>query len=150
MQAACTVGSSWPMLPKASPAPWPTSACIWAWAFRWRTIFWTITADPGALGKPVGTDLREGKLTLPLIHAFSRVSKPDRFRIAKIVGSGEFSSADFSRIVSRISDAGGFAYTRQQAQKHADAAKKALSILPDSPARQCLIQLASYVVNRDA
>ncbi|MBW1988348.1 MAG: polyprenyl synthetase family protein, partial [Deltaproteobacteria bacterium] len=82
------------------------------------------TADPKAAGKPLGQDLKEGKLTLPLIHALHKASSLDRFRMAKIIGSGHCSEADFALILSRIRAAGGLAYTRQKAKKFIQSARK--------------------------
>ncbi len=108
------------------------------------------TADPRVSGKPLGADLKEGKLTLPLIHALDRASNPDRFRMAKIIGSGHCSETDFSLILSRIRAAGGLAYTRQKAKKHVESAKKKLQVFDPTPEREVLLRLADYMLERQS
>ncbi len=103
-------------------------------------------ADSQELGKNVGDDLAEGKPTLPLIRAMQQGSDEQRRLIRAAITQGGLEHID--EINRAISETGALEYTHQQAMDHAGKAKNAIAALPDSPARQALMFLAEYAVER--
>ncbi|MDY6989369.1 MAG: polyprenyl synthetase family protein [Thermodesulfobacteriota bacterium] len=106
------------------------------------------TADPGVLGKAIGTDLREGKLTLPLIYALDRATKKDRRSLETVIGNDDSDATGFDTVLNLVNKYGGTAYTRKRAQEKIDQAKKYLDIFEASETRCLLKDLADYVVAR--
>jgi octaprenyl-diphosphate synthase len=103
-------------------------------------------SDAGTLGKNIGDDLAEGKATLPLIHAIERAPAAQAASLRRAIETGGLDSLD--NIVAAIRDTGAIERTRERAQQYADSAKDALSTLPHSPARDALLVLAGYALNR--
>ena len=104
-------------------------------------------SDAGTLGKNIGDDLAEGKATLPLIYAIERAPEAQAASLKRAIETGGLDSLD--NIIAAIRDTGAIGRARAAAQKHADAAKNALSSLPDSAARSALFVLADYALQRD-
>lgn len=117
-------------------------------AFQMADDLLDYTADTASLGKAVGADLREGKLTLPVIHALQNASGADRSRMEKIIAHNDFSSQDFGELLGLLITYGGIAYTRDRAEKHVAEAKKQLEIFPDSETRDLLGDIAGYSLQR--
>jgi octaprenyl-diphosphate synthase len=106
------------------------------------------TADAAELGKAVGADLREGKLTLPVIRALSAAAPADRARLEAAIREPEFSEAVFAELRELLERYGGVAYTREQARDHVAVAKARISGFPDSDARAVLMDIADYALAR--
>ncbi len=100
------------------------------------------------LGKEVGADLREGKITLPLIHALGRSDPLDKKTMVNIIRNPTFSGEDFRVLKDILKKYDGLDYARERALYYAGCAKKALDIFPATPAVQCLIELSEYAVKR--
>ncbi|MCG7872071.1 MAG: polyprenyl synthetase family protein [Candidatus Thiodiazotropha lotti] len=98
------------------------------------------------IGKNVGDDLAEGKPTLPLIQAMKKSDQQQRQRLATIIENGGLDEIDF--VLQAIHSSDAITYTQQLAQQHAEQAKQALKLLPDSDYRQALADLADYSVAR--
>jgi octaprenyl-diphosphate synthase len=106
------------------------------------------TADAGVLGKATGTDLREGKLTLPLLCALNRATKEDRRHMETIIESGDTDGKGFHTVLDLVNKYGGAAYTRKGAEDRIRQAKKYLDLFEPSKTRSLLEDLADYVVAR--
>ncbi|WP_240099580.1 polyprenyl synthetase family protein [Thermomonas flagellata] len=104
-------------------------------------------ADAEALGKQLGDDLAEGKMTLPLIHAMQQADAATRAQLRRIVEAGE--RAALAQVQAAIDRAGSLAYSRARAREHAQAAEDALAALADNPHVRALRGLARYAVARD-
>lgn len=100
------------------------------------------------VGKPLGIDLQEKKMTLPLIVSLQRVDKAERKRIIRIVKKKRKSRTDVLEIGRFVSDNGGLAYARSKMEGLAADAAESLSTFPESEARDALIGLAAYIVAR--
>ena len=105
-------------------------------------------ADQEEFGKERGHDLFEGKMTLPLIHAYHSASAQECVEISRIVEAEDLTAEDLDYVCRLIEDKGGITYTRGKALERVTRAKSLLEIFPDSQTRQALFQLADYVVSR--
>lgn len=106
------------------------------------------TADSAAFGKTVGADLKEGKLTLPVIYALSRANAKDRARMEKIIVSKDFDDAKFSTLTRLLREYGGIEYSRQIARTHVEQAKDIMGVFSDSETRSTLMMIADYTLQR--
>src|SRR5438105_2042802 len=99
-------------------------------------------------GKPSGLDLREHKVTLPLIHALREMSSRSRNEVERLFESDTASDEDIATVVGIVGENGGFEYARQQGEEFAERAHEALAELPDTVARRSLAASISYVMER--
>jgi octaprenyl-diphosphate synthase len=106
------------------------------------------TADATVLGKPSGSDLREHKVTLPLIHALPRMSDADRRGVAALLHSAEPNDGQIGEVIGVVAHAGGLDYARERAQRLGQQADAELDCLPPSPARDALRASITYVLDR--
>jgi octaprenyl-diphosphate synthase len=107
------------------------------------------TGKAGALGKPVGGDLREGKITLPIIHLLQHVGPDGDALIRRIVKDGEASADDWARVCALLAEYRSIEYAHARAVEFGESAKRHLRVFPDSPERDALMGLADYVLVRD-
>ena len=99
------------------------------------------------IGKPTGNDIREGKVTLPLIFALrSGGGEADEFR--RIIFQKEFSDENIEALIAFAKARGGIEYAERRMREYRDQAIAELEKLPPSPARQALADLADYIVER--
>ncbi|MEN8142109.1 MAG: polyprenyl synthetase family protein [Thermodesulfobacteriota bacterium] len=106
--------------------------------------------DPGRTGKAVGNDLVEGKMTLPLIHAFLKASAGDRKTLTEILAAPpEERLGRFGEARGLIEKYDGFAYARQRALEVIGAGSGALDSFAAGREREILVGLADYVLSRD-
>jgi octaprenyl-diphosphate synthase len=99
-------------------------------------------------GKPSGLDLREHKVTLPLIHALREMSTAARKEVERLFASETVSDGDIASVVAIVAENGGFEYAREREEEFAERAHDALSDLPDTVARRSLSASISYVMER--
>ncbi|HEX6626835.1 MAG TPA: polyprenyl synthetase family protein [Gemmatimonadaceae bacterium] len=99
-------------------------------------------------GKPSGLDLREHKVTLPLIYALRRMSPAARAEVDRLFASENASDEQIASVVGIVAASGGFEYARQRGEEFAEKAHEALSALPDAIARESLTASISYVMER--
>jgi octaprenyl-diphosphate synthase len=103
-------------------------------------------ADSETLGKNLGDDLAEGKMTLPLIYALKQASPQQSEKIRQAIVTGNL--ADFAEVKELIVSTGAIDYTMLAAQKETQQAIDALSHLPASPYRDAMTQLAHFAMSR--
>jgi len=99
-------------------------------------------------GKPSGLDLREHKVTLPLIHALREMSATERKEVERLFASEQVTDDDIAAVVRIVSVNGGFDYARERGDEFAERAHEALSDLPETVARRSLSASISYVMER--
>ena len=104
--------------------------------------------DTEVLRKETGTDLKEGKITLPLIYTLGLCTPKEKKEIEEVVLSAEFPPGGLQRVTALIEKYDGFTYTFAKAQQHVNAGKEQLQILPPSRERDALFAGADYVVRR--
>lgn len=102
--------------------------------------------DVGALGKNVGDDLREGKPTLPLIRVLEVGTPEQKQLVREAIEKGE---ADFDAVARAIQETGALEHASRCAVAEAALARQAIETLPDSPARQALIDFCTFAIERD-
>jgi octaprenyl-diphosphate synthase len=101
-----------------------------------------------SLGKKIGTDLKEKKVTLPLIYALRMAKKEEREVINSVFKKSRISAEDFSKVKKIVESRGGFAYTYRIAAKFIDEAKRQLMKFPHSPYKINLTRLAETICER--
>jgi len=106
------------------------------------------TEDQSVTGKPGGLDLREHKVTLPLIAALPHVSTAGRGRIDELFATEAPEDELIADVISIVAGAGGIEYARRRGEQFALDAEQALRVLPESPVRSALTDAIAYVMDR--
>ncbi len=99
-------------------------------------------------GKPSGLDLKEHKVTLPLIAALREMSPAARSRVEALFASPEPDDESIAEVIGIVRENGGLEYARRRGDQFAREAEDALSDLPESPAKSSLVDTIAYVVER--
>lgn len=107
------------------------------------------TGEEATLGKPVGGDLREGKMTLPVIHMRERGGPRADALLRKVVDAREVTLEDWRKIRALLVQTRAIEHARRIASDYVERAKKALYTFPTSDARDALLFLPDYVMSRD-
>lgn len=102
----------------------------------------------GVIGKPTGNDIKEKKLTLPLIHSLSKVSKSEQSDILKLVRSSKKNPKAVEKVVTFVKQNGGLEYTAIKMQEFKSKALEQLALYPESEYRKSLEMLTEYIVER--
>jgi octaprenyl-diphosphate synthase len=106
------------------------------------------TSDSAVTGKPSGLDLREHKVTLPLILARPQLTAAGRARVDALFATEEPEDQLIADVVGIVAEAGGIDRARQRGEQFAQEAEEALEPLPDSPVRSSLTDAIAYVMDR--
>jgi octaprenyl-diphosphate synthase len=117
-------------------------------AFQLADDLLDYAGDPSQTGKNVGDDLREGKITLPLLHAMEAGTPAQRDRVAEVLRQKDGDA--FAEIIEIVRHTGGIEATRAAATHHQNLAQAALAPLPASDALNALNQMAEKAVDRQA
>jgi octaprenyl-diphosphate synthase len=105
-------------------------------------------ADKNRLGKALGQDIKEGKMTLPLIHLLAHCKKKEKEMIIELIQSGK-AEKDLSSILKLMDRYGSIAYAQKRATLFIKKAKEKLRIFPESIHKQALQTVAGYIASRD-
>jgi octaprenyl-diphosphate synthase len=100
------------------------------------------------LGKKVGTDLKEGKITLPLISAIGLATEKEKSLVRKVVEKSNIALRDFERVSAVIKKYDGIKYTYDKAMDYTNAAKDCLKVFDPSPFKDALLRLSEYMHER--
>ncbi|HSM85936.1 MAG TPA: polyprenyl synthetase family protein [Candidatus Limnocylindrales bacterium] len=109
-----------------------------------------LTASEAVLGKPVASDLREGKVTMAVIHALERCTAEERKLIETVLQERAFISVQHEQILEMLKRYGSIQYAYDEAAKHAAAARNAICIFPDSDVKRALLMVPEFVVERSS
>jgi octaprenyl-diphosphate synthase len=107
-----------------------------------------LTASEEVLGKPVASDLREGKATLPVILALERCTPGEYAKIERVLREREFNGVTHPEILSILQNYGALDAAAERAQLYADAARKAICSFPDSEIKRALLWVPEFVIAR--
>jgi octaprenyl-diphosphate synthase len=146
VSGACEIGAL-----RAAPAERTALRCFGealGMAFQIVDDLLDYTEDVSVTGKPSGSDLREHKVTLPLIAALPRMGEAERRAVSLLLHSPEPSDAQIAEVVMAVSQAGGLEYARERALRLAQVADGELDLLPPSAARDALRASITYVIDR--
>lgn len=108
-----------------------------------------LTAAEDVLGKPVASDLREGKATLAVIHALERGTGADREAIRTVLADRSFEKVSYTEILEILQRHGSIDYAMDTACAYAEAARLSITDLPDSEAKRALLWVPGFVTTRD-
>ena len=108
-----------------------------------------LTAAEDVLGKPVASDLREGKATLAVIHALERGTGADREAIRKVLADRSFDHVSHQQILEILHRHGSIDYAIDTACAYAEAARLSITELPESEAKRALLWVPGFVTSRD-
>lgn len=107
-----------------------------------------VTADEETLGKPVGSDIREGKKTIIMIHALKHADTEQKKTLLAAMKGEEAPHDEIEAAVQVLKDVGSIEYAKKKADKYLQTAFKSLDIVEDSEAKKQLIALVNYFVQR--
>ena len=102
----------------------------------------------GILGKPTGNDIKEKKITLPLLYVLSQSTESEKRRILHLVKKKNKNSAKVKELVDMVVAKGGLVYAEQQMNEYRDKAISQILELPDNESRTALIELVDYTTTR--
>ena len=100
------------------------------------------------IGKPTGIDIKERKLTLPLIYVMNKVDKKQKNLIINTIKKDQQDSKKINEIISMVINEGGIHYAEKKMHYYKDKALKQLEDLPASPSKEAFIGLINYSINR--
>src|ERR1700679_1412762 len=107
------------------------------------------TAREKTLGKPVGGDLREGKVTLPLVYALECASPAERRLVETILQQRSYDEVPFARILGLLEKYRGIERVKERAQAFTDKARNIMGEFPESPYQRALLTVTELVTERD-
>jgi octaprenyl-diphosphate synthase len=108
-----------------------------------------LTASEDMLGKPVASDLREGKVTMAVIHAIERCTPQERIKIDTILRDRAFNGVTHAQILEILQRYGSLEAASTRAAHYADSACKSICTFPDSEIKRALLWAPEFVVARE-
>ncbi len=108
-----------------------------------------LTASESVLGKPVASDLREGKVTMAVIHALERCTPVERKQIETILRDRAFNGVTHADILAILNRYGSLEYASKEATGYAESARKSICTFPDSEIKRALLWAPEFVVARE-
>ena len=108
-----------------------------------------LTASEDVLGKPVASDLREGKATMAVIHALERCTAEERAKIETVLQHGAFNGVTHGQILEILERYGSLEAATDRAARYAESAQKSICSFPDSEIKRALLWAPEFVVARE-
>lgn len=148
--AACRAGALIAGAPPATADALAEFGLQWGVSFQITDDALDLTGNRESLGKPIGSDIDAGKVTLPVIAALRRAPDADRQRLRALVRGASTAAGDgaLEELRAIIDRYGGIPHALAAARAYADRATAALDALPASPAKTSLRDLAAFVLMR--
>ena len=107
------------------------------------------TAREQTLGKPVGGDLKEGKVTLPLVYALEKCGPEERAKIETVLRERNYDTVPFSEVYGIVERGGGLDRVRERANHFTERARQIIGEFPESPYQRALYAVSELVIDRD-
>ena len=148
IQGACQSGAILAKADKAAQDALKSYGHHLGMAFQMADDLLDYTATAGELGKNPGADIREGKLTLPLIHSLTAASGQDRKWMETVILEPEFDPDKFERLKQLLFTYKGIEYTQQKAHDHVAEAKACLEMFEPGSSKTLLSLMADYSIER--
>ena len=146
MSAACEMGAV------SGGGRWRTELAAYGhalgMAFQIADDLLDYTASEAVIGKPAGQDLREHKVTLPLIHALRGMAREERAEVRRFFADPEPTDEGIARVVELVRERGGLEYARRSALEYGARAREALAGLPAGDPVASLEAAVGYVIER--
>ena len=108
-----------------------------------------LTASEEVLGKPVASDLREGKVTMAVVHALERCTPEERKLVETVLRERAFISVRHEQILAMLQRYGSVEVAMARAQEYSEAARKSICSFPDSEIKRALLWAPDFVVGRE-
>jgi len=147
--AACKIGA---ILGGASPSE---QAALYRFgmnlgmAFQLTDDLLDYEADGARLGKPLGQDIRQGMITLPLLHLLKMSSPQDQQRIRTYLSAGSIGDLEMTDIMTMLRQYDSLTYVLDRSREYVDAAQRVLDLVPACSAKHSLAIVACFMVQRD-
>ena len=106
------------------------------------------TSSEDVFGKPVGKDLKEGKITLPLIYTLPKIEAPEWNRLEILYKTHQATEEDYRQLIGFVRSKGALDQIKDEVRSYVDRAAGCLSRFPDSPAKSGLLELNRFIVER--
>lgn len=148
--AACEVGAVVADRPEAEAVALAEYGTNLGMAFQLVDDALDYAADQVTLGKTIGDDFREGKITLPVLAAYHAGTEAEREFWSRTIERSEQTDDDLEHAVALMERRGALEKTFDRARRFAASAKQSLALFPDSELRQCLLDIADFTVSRAA
>jgi octaprenyl-diphosphate synthase len=146
--AACEVGPGLAVRPKAEQAACRSYGMNLGIAFQLVDDALDYGGKAAKLGKNIGDDFREGKITLPVVLSFRRGSESERAFWRRVLEQGDTRDGDFEMAISLMTKHRALEDTVRRARHYGAIAKDALALFPDSPVKEALSEAVEFCVNR--
>ena len=117
-------------------------------AFQLMDDLLDYTSSEDVFGKPVGKDLKEGKITLPLIYTMPKIEASERNRLENLFKNHQATEADSRQLIDLVRSKGALDQIKDEARSYVDRAAGCLTRFPDSPAKRGLLELNQFIVER--
>jgi octaprenyl-diphosphate synthase len=148
ISAACAVGGILADAPEIKTEALTRFGMKLGMAFQITDDTLDYIATEDEFGKAIGTDLREGKITLPLIHTLKRCSSRDRNLIRKIINNKNLDREGIIEVVSLIKKYKGIDYALNKAREYIEKGKGFLESFKDSEPKSSLLTISDYIIDR--
>ncbi len=118
-------------------------------AFQMRDDVLGVAGQQEKFGKPIGSDVREGKRTLIVVRALATAAQEDKSTLLRAFGKRDASEAELKAAIGALQRAGAINHVAERARELVAQAKSKLRVLPESSAREVLSELADFTIKRD-
>jgi octaprenyl-diphosphate synthase len=117
--------------------------------FQIKDDIFDYTSDNGTIGKPVGNDIKERQITLPLIYALNNADEKSKKDIINLIKKSDINADDIKQIVDFTENMKGIDYAKNKSKYFSNEAIKCLDIFPQSVIKDRLIHFAKYMIERN-
>lgn len=148
ISAACAVGAILAGAPPAQEDALAAYGMRIGKAFQLTDDTLDYVASEKEFGKAVGMDLKEGKVTLPLIHSLRQCAESERNRVKEILGRQGSRDGDVKEILDLIHKYGGIDYALNRAKELIDEGRTLMGPFPDSEAKRSMLAIADFILER--